>query len=101
MGGLAGAGRTLPDKASLRERYEAICRHLDLYASYSGEALALLNIRKQLLLYVADLPGVKEFRTKLPSLTSRQVFGDALKVLFESAIEEPGGHLPQSANTRS
>jgi len=87
---------SFPVGASQRERYDAIRRHVEFYISYTGEELALTSIRKQLLLYVAGMPGLATFREKLPSLDRRRTFYEALSELFGFPAEQ----IPDPPNGR-
>ena len=78
----------IPGSVSHRERYDLIRRHVDYYISYAGEAFALKSVRKQLLLYVAGMPGLPAFRARLPEMNTRRAFYEALSTLFGFPAEE-------------
>ncbi len=65
-------------RPNVAELYDGVREHLDRYVDWSGERLAVIQMRKQLIWYTQGLPGAKELRKSLPQLNTR---GDMLSTL--------------------
>lgn len=71
-----------PIPPSPAERLSVALRHMELFISFAGEGVALLEMRKQLSWYVRGVPGAARFRTLINTLTGRAELEDALRLLF-------------------
>ena len=79
------AGEPFPPP-SLAERLEVARFHLEQLAIYSGEAVALREMRTHISWYAKGLPGAAAFRAAVNSIGDRERF---LKIMAEFFGEEP------------
>lgn len=68
---------------SLQERVEVCRKHLDRSLEWKGPVVGINEMRRHYTNYLKGLPGIKEFRYKLVTLTSREAIHEVLGQILE------------------
>lgn len=68
---------------SLQERVEVCRKHLDRSLEWKGPVVGINEMRRHYTNYLKGLPGIKEFRYKLVTLTSREAIHEVLDQILE------------------
>lgn len=68
---------------SLQERVEVCRKHLDRSFEWKGPVVGINEMRRHYTNYLKGLPGIKEFRYKLVTLTSREAIHEVLDQILE------------------
>jgi tRNA-dihydrouridine synthase B len=71
-----------PEIPSGAERFAVAVRHLELFAGYSGERVAVREMRKHLCWYARGIPGAAQFRAKVNKIDDRAGLEAAMKDFF-------------------
>ena len=71
------------------ERFAVAARHLELFAGYSGEQVAVREMRKHLCWYARGIPGAAQFRAKVNRIDDRAALEAAMKEFFLQGHHEP------------
>lgn len=70
---------------SVKERFEIIRRHVDLYAEFAGESATAREMRKHLGWYLRGLPGSSMVRGRLQAMNDAQDIRESLAA-YEEAL---------------
>lgn len=68
---------------SLQERVDVCRKHLDRSLEWKGPVVGINEMRRHYTNYLKGLPGIKEFRYKLVTLTSREAIHEVLDQILE------------------
>lgn len=74
-------GQRLPDP-TLQEQYEVVCEHIDLAIELYGQHSGVHHMRKHIAGYTKGLPGGRELRMQLNSITSTDDLKKGLKPIY-------------------
>lgn len=72
---------TIPDAPSIEERVEVARKHLMKSIEWKGERVGIVEMRRHYTNYFRDLPGVKEFRSRLVSEMDGAILNEILDEL--------------------
>ena len=67
-----------PEEISIVEKVEMMKKHYELLEKDKNEIVALLEIRTNILYYLAGMPNSKEYKTKICSCKSKKELFDVL-----------------------
>ena len=71
-----------PDLPGGAERFEVAVRHLELFAGFAGERVAVREMRKHLCWYARGISGAAQFRANVNRIDDRAGLEAAMKDFF-------------------
>ncbi|MBK8515768.1 MAG: tRNA dihydrouridine synthase DusB [Saprospiraceae bacterium] len=80
---------TIPDSPSIEERVEIARKHLNKSIEWKGERIGIVEMRRHYTNYFRDLPGVKEFRSRLVSEMEGNKIHEILDEMISYYMAEP------------
>lgn len=86
--------QTLLPSPTLEERIEVCKTHLQKSVEWKGPIVGINEMRRHYTNYLKGLPGIKEFRLKLVTLTSPQSINEVLDEVSEHYKEYQFEHTP-------
>lgn len=86
--------QTLLPSPTLEERIEVCKTHLQKSVEWKGPIVGINEMRRHYTNYLKGLPGIKEFRLKLVTLTSPQSINEVLDEVAEHYKEYQFEHTP-------
>lgn len=75
---------TIPERPSLRETAEMMCKHAKLAITYKGEFVGMQEMRKHVAWYVSGFPMAAKFRQSVNLISTYDQLEELLKAYLES-----------------
>ncbi len=90
-------GRDLP-LPDISDRVRVCLEHLSLAVEHKGELRAVLEMRKMYPGYLREVPGMRQLRAELVTLTTEASVRERLEHYLEQLAQNPDPQLPPSEN---